>query len=572
MSVSVGGISNPVRPETASGGATTVNVDKTFVSDGKLVVPLTLTIDVNDLEGLNPMVKSLGLLPLITSGDKLTQAVVAANKEFGKLPGVLRVRDGVEIQNNEFGRPAIIVVMDATAPDASKTRRELPSQFADFPLQARNVSAMDFLHQTRFVTEAVPPIRYLKPDRSRLTEVNEKMRAIFSVSPDAGWPQLKDFLGQIKKSLTLGLYNFSTNHVKEHLLDVLDKERASFKLVLGRSGIDKYNIERFEEKFLKDTGLRLGDRFNYQTAESEGRRLFAGHYHIKLAVRDSEAVWMSSGNWDHSNQPDVDPIASVETSDRLLKDKNREWHAIFLNAKLAKIFEFYIDHDFEQYKRMVESSQDDVEQQMLLVPIRRAGIEEEAPLIAQYFPPLVVNKILRIQPLLSPDNFLERTQELIESASESILIQNQNFSWRDNSDPRFAKFAQSILDKSRDGVDVQILLRGDYGTEHKESLIRNGFRAEQIRVVAKCHTKGLIIDGKTVLLGSHNWTDHGALGNRDASVIVYDQEVAEYYKQIFEFDWQRSTDRVQESAPGIRSFRLGDEIPDGFQVVSASDL
>jgi len=37
----------------------------------------------------------------------------------------------------------------------------------------------------------------------------------------------------------------------------------------------------------------------------------ASSYHIKVAVRDDEAAWLSSGNWQSSNQPPADPLAPV---------------------------------------------------------------------------------------------------------------------------------------------------------------------------------------------------------------------------------------------------------------------
>jgi hypothetical protein len=36
--------------------------------------------------------------------------------------------------------------------------------------------------------------------------------------------------------------------------------------------------------------------------------LWASTYHIDVAVRDGSAMWLSSGNWQSSNQPDVHPF------------------------------------------------------------------------------------------------------------------------------------------------------------------------------------------------------------------------------------------------------------------------
>ncbi|MFX9672955.1 hypothetical protein ABTO96_19410, partial [Acinetobacter baumannii] len=77
--------------------------------------------------------------------------------------------------------------------------------------------------------------------------------------------------------------------------------------------------------------------------------LFASAYHIKVAVRDSSVFWLSSGNWQSSNQPDVHPFADhpKKLPPQFQRKYNRDYHAIIENDKLAKIFEFYIKRDFE---------------------------------------------------------------------------------------------------------------------------------------------------------------------------------------------------------------------------------
>jgi phosphatidylserine/phosphatidylglycerophosphate/cardiolipin synthase-like enzyme len=44
-------------------------------------------------------------------------------------------------------------------------------------------------------------------------------------------------------------------------------------------------------------------------------------------------------------------------------------------------------------------------------------------------------------------------------------------------------------------------------------------------------------DSGEVLFGSHNLTNAGALFNRDASLLVKDPEVTDYFAKAFLFDW-----------------------------------
>ena len=63
--------------------------------------------------------------------------------------------------------------------------------------------------------------------------------------------------------------------------------------------------------------------------------------------------------------------------------------------------------------------------------------------------------------------------------------------------------------------------------------------ADQLRVIENHHTKGMIVDGRHTLIGSHNWSKPGVSLNRDASLIFDDDEdVAAYFTRAFEVDWQ----------------------------------
>jgi len=47
----------------------------------------------------------------------------------------------------------------------------------------------------------------------------------------------------------------------------------------------------------------------------------------------------------------------------------------------------------------------------------------------------------------------------------------------------------------------------------------------------------MIVDGEVVALGSQNWSADGVIRNRDATLIIYNREAAQYWGQIFEHDW-----------------------------------
>src|SRR6185503_14493504 len=100
-----------------------------------------------------------------------------------------------------------------------------------------------------------------------------------------------------------------------------------------------------------------------------------------------------------------------------------------------------------------------------------------------------------------------------------------------------------------------------------------GFNTDFIKVQVGCHTKGIIVDGKEVMLGSHNFTNMGSLFNRDASLLIRDEKVAEYFEQIFLFDWKTlATQQADELVGGMRIAQPGEETPLGFRRVSLNEL
>jgi phosphatidylserine/phosphatidylglycerophosphate/cardiolipin synthase-like enzyme len=73
--------------------------------------------------------------------------------------------------------------------------------------------------------------------------------------------------------------------------------------------------------------------------------------------------------------------------------------------------------------------------------------------------------------------------------------------------------------------------------ENLEKLKEFGFDEDSIKVQKNCHTKGIVVDRKRVMLGSQNWSNDGVSLNRDASLIFEDVPLAKYFADIFDHDW-----------------------------------
>jgi cardiolipin synthase len=61
--------------------------------------------------------------------------------------------------------------------------------------------------------------------------------------------------------------------------------------------------------------------------------------------------------------------------------------------------------------------------------------------------------------------------------------------------------------------------------------------------IEKIHNKGVIADGRKVLVSSINWNDNSPRFNRETGVIIEHQGVGNYFTRVFDNDWRDSEAR-----------------------------
>jgi phosphatidylserine/phosphatidylglycerophosphate/cardiolipin synthase-like enzyme len=145
---------------------------------------------------------------------------------------------------------------------------------------------------------------------------------------------------------------------------------------------------------------------------------------------------------------------------------------------------------------------------------------------------------MKIQPILTPDNYINSILPLINSATKSFYMQTQYIHPSDKQgDEGLAALIEAVAQKIKRGLDVRLIM-SQYETLDKLELLQGaGIDLSHVRIQANVHNKGMIIDSETVALGSQNWSADGVIRNRDASLIIYNEEAAGYWNQIFVHDW-----------------------------------
>lgn len=527
-----------------------------------------------------------------------------------KKPGVIGVRPGYKFRNGWItNEPAIVAVVTKKKPlqelgasDAlpgvvegitvdvtpatplEQLAARSPNSFAETisvsASSATEASMASWLFKDdleRAMLEVMRTGHYQAPPDLRLDEVTDAMTVLCHVSPDAGWPTLKDFFGTLQRKATVAMYDFSAPHVLERLRSSAQSSGADLELILdpgltlGNTD-DPNNVKSgdfTEDKVVTSLkrALRSHLDFVWAAVKRAGKTddsIFPSAYHIKVAVLDSSAFWLSSGNWQSSNQPDIDPLNGDADRTDIFRTYNREWHVIVNHPQLAHLYEQFIEWDISQ-ARPIQAQPEAARLPQLVVPdwaiSELMEVDRRPP---RYFAPRKLtfqrDNPLRVQPLLTPDNYAQNVLDVIKKARRTLYFQNQYINVGKERSEEFAALLDALIAKKAEGVDVRIILRNlPKSRKMLEDMQNYGFDMSWVRLQSNSHTKGIIVDSQIAVLGSHNWSNEGALYNRDASLIFYNEDVAKYYEDVFLHDWDRLARRQAVFEFGMPTLADGSE-------------
>jgi PLD-like domain len=500
----------------------------------------------------------------------IAKALATFPRDHG-IPSLLVVRPGYRYANDADGHvvatPAIVLAVvpgtrDAAAGPAKtlETKLNLPVEIQEASVEEQ-LSAFDASTHTMVVPdqpkhspleEAIRgnelvdfagPRRpdYQAPPTLKLDRVKEHMKLVLCVSPEAGWPALETFFNAALHTLTIGMYEFTAPHVVEAASNAAGRIDGDVVLTLhpvpeppAKTGVKSKDTP--EADVITSLQEKAGARWGFQWAPVGKTGVFSSAYHIKVAVADSARVWLSSGNWQSSNQPG--PAVLADKPDRFQHDYNRDYHAVIDSPTLAAMFEGFLKYDFQlaqDHPHPVPGKWDGPE---VVIPDGYQPPVFAAPV--QFFEPLVLDRIVDIQPLLTPDNYAAKILEILDGATATIDFQNQYINMSTAGDlPEFEALVGKLVEKQQAGIVVRIICRDLMTSDKLDLLTAKGFDPSFVRFQPACHNKCIIVDNQIIAFGSHNWSNDGAVTNRDASLIFYDPEIAQYFAKVYAYDWER---------------------------------
>ncbi|MBR1030332.1 trypsin-like peptidase domain-containing protein [Bradyrhizobium liaoningense] len=574
----IGGVTQAPSPAAAAATGQAASVS--------ITLPLTITVSIGTPVAGSGIAQAAAATETAPIEDAVRRFAAAFRGD-----GILTVRSGLVVSSGEFTDTACVNVV--THPDKiAAVRARVPATYLGHPVDVRTAGIVDMLGGPDLVSEAaVTSIAYNDEDRTGINfsfgQVNEEMELTCCVGPERSWSVLSDYIANAKGRMVSSMYEFHAEHIADAIQERLEKG-IKMDLALDnatrvtRAGVGDgdFNRKTVFRKWARDFSF---DRI-YVPEGSNG--LIADSYHIKVTVDDDDRFWLSSGNWKNSSQPNIDPADLNDLQAIRAKKGNREWHVVIKNKTLATRYRSHILADLEFSKENGGTEEAVVEDVLVDVPIaieESVAFELEARAASRIFDPITINRRVKVKPLLTPDKkgkiYTDAVLDLIESADDELLFQVPYInSFKDSAAGNLEKLVKALIKKSREIDIVRIILRSDHGTwiPCAEDLKKRGLNLNKcLRHLPSTHTKGMIVDGKRCMVGSHNWSGNGVTLNRDASLLFDDSDVAQYYRQAFELDWDRASRPVIPESAITEAPRIADPespVPQGFRRMTLEEF
>ncbi|MBL7117754.1 MAG: lamin tail domain-containing protein [Candidatus Syntrophoarchaeum sp.] len=356
------------------------------------------------------------------------------------------------------------------------------------------------------------------------------------VSPDCSFSVLQEEINNASSSLFINLYQFENPYLMDVVLDALNRGVTVCLLLEGSpvAGI-------------KDEGLYIAGEIK----ERGGEVRFSDDpfiNHAKYAVIDDETLIVMTENWKNTGTPRNNSFG------------NRGWGIVIRNEEVASYFKAVFIEDF--YRCKVFSA----DTEYLETKVMSREIPEGV--YVPVFEPRTTNCNFTVIPVLAPDTALSNETALgaINNAKESVLV--QQFSSGRFWDEEDNTFIAALIEAARRGCEVKVMLDSRYlegGNNNDEVVSWLNEVASEANLsleakladldslgLVKIHNKGLIVDGEKVLISSLNWNAN-SIYNREAGVIVENEEIASFYTDVFFHDWNVSVNVEQEGGGEGRS-------------------
>jgi len=343
------------------------------------------------------------------------------------------------------------------------------------------------------------------------------------VSPDSSRPELFRAINEAENSLFLNAYEITDREVAEALCELRASGIHVQVLVEGRPVGGISNEERAVLNRLNHCGTDVK-----QIGGGSVRSPYRFN-HAKYLIVDEHCVLVTSENIKSHGFPEQG------------MNGNRGWGVYLCHPEFALYMKMVFFDDFANPASVSplfsygENSPDRDESD---IELRAYNVVFESFAFTG----------ADVITVIGPDTTHELVS-LIDRATKTIDIEQAYISQNKN---EWTELMHHVFDATRRGVAVRILLDSYWynvngNNEIADKINRIAYNENlpiEARLVnlratnlVKVHNKGVIVDGNEVFVGSINWNENSPTFNREVGVIIKSSEVAEYFTDVFESDW-----------------------------------
>ena len=345
------------------------------------------------------------------------------------------------------------------------------------------------------------------------------------ISPDSSFGVLEGAISRARREILVNAYELTHPGIGDLLIAAHQRGVSVLVLLEGGPVGGISPDEAAVCAALNRTGIPLLSMTTTAAAHARYR-----YNHAKYLVIDGEELFISTENFGLHGYPPPGYRG------------NRGWGALIEDPEVAGYFRDVFSADIQWGD---------------VIPYTPASRQPSVPSLDPYqvqFPPLRVTGV-SVTPILSPDTSGE-ILTLLARARERIEIEQASI--RNASGDQLDPFLSAAVNASRRGVAVRILLDGSrYNDEgpadnnEMVDLVNSLARREGLPISARIldptagnleavHTKGVIVDGRIVMISSINWNANSPNFNREAGVILEDPSLGGYFSSVFDEDWNRA--------------------------------
>ncbi|MHA1481331.1 MAG: phospholipase D-like domain-containing protein [Candidatus Thorarchaeota archaeon] len=356
-----------------------------------------------------------------------------------------------------------------------------------------------------------PNVTVFEPSETYEWETfNRNMNVTTFVSPDGSKDELWHFLNAAEQSIYVEIYGINHPHILDLIHELHDtKPSLDMKFLIGWNSLGYPNPNKYVANNLTELGYEVKWTNNSDFT-------FA---HQKFLVIDNKTTIVHAGNWAKTSFPDFKYKA------------NREWSIAMTDTEVASYYLSVFDGDWFNgtvYDSVTHGTGDPLTQ-----PSTTSTYESPFATAGEF------SGSMNVTPIFSPDTSLQGILYCISAAQATLDIQIPYFtSIGDGGE--VDQVVDAILAAYDRGVTVRVITDEEKDfLEIAEILTDHGIPIvwHDTRWFTANHNKGIIVDGRIVLISSINYSDGSISKNREAGVIIEHPGVAQWYSQVYDFDW-----------------------------------